>query len=78
MSGLEKLFIERNNLLKDSSVREVTCTSTFSLPKKKKKKNRKKSGNRIVNPNSSDYNSQLLKANLKKKFDGYEYGLSDW
>ena len=78
MSGLEKIFIERNNLPKVSSAREATSNSTFSTPKKKKKGNGKKSGNRIVNPNSSDYSSQLLKANLRKKFDGYEYGLSDW
>ncbi len=78
MSGLEKMFIERNNLSKSSSARETTSNSTFSTPKKKKKKDGKKSGNRLVNPNSSDYSSQLLKANLGKKFDGYEYGLSEW
>ena len=78
MSGLEKKFIERNNLSKGSSERKAICYSTFSTLKKKKKRNGKKSGNRIVNPNSSDYSSQLLKANLRKKFDGYEYGLSDW
>jgi hypothetical protein len=31
-----------------------------------------------IDPNKSDYYSQLLKENLKNKFDGYEYGLSDW
>lgn len=31
-----------------------------------------------VNPNSSDYNSQIMKADLKNKFKDYDYGLSDW
>ena len=31
-----------------------------------------------VNPNSSEYDSQMMKANLKSKYDGYDYGLSDW
>lgn len=32
----------------------------------------------IVNPNSPEYNSQMMKANLKDKYQGYDYGLSDW
>jgi hypothetical protein len=32
----------------------------------------------VVNPNGSDYNNQMMKANLSDKFKGYEYGLSDW
>lgn len=32
----------------------------------------------VINPNSSDYDNQLMKANLSDKYKGYEYGLSDW
>ena len=32
----------------------------------------------IIDTNSADYNNQLLKANLRDKFKGYDYGLSDW
>ena len=76
MSTLEKMFIERNHLSKVSSENKTTSKSTVSKPKKKKGK---KVENRIMlNPNSADYSTQLLKANLKKKFGGYDYGLSDW
>lgn len=35
-------------------------------------------GHRMLDPNSSDYNSQLLKERLKSTFSGYSYGFSDW
>lgn len=73
MSTLEKLFIERNNLSKANSYERNTKQS-----KKKKLKKGNKTRNQIIDPNSSDYNNQLLKANLRDKFKGYDYGLSDW
>ena len=73
MSTLEKMFIERNNLSKANSYESET-----KLFKKKKQKKGNKNRNHIVDPNSSDYNNQLLKANLRDKFKGYDYGLSDW
>lgn len=33
---------------------------------------------RQLNPNASSYWSETLKENLKRKYSGYEYGLSDW
>lgn len=41
-------------------------------------KKNNESHNILVNPNSSEYNSQIMKANLKDKYKEYEYGLSDW
>lgn len=32
----------------------------------------------ILDPNSSDYNNQVLKEALKSRYTDYEYGLSDW
>lgn len=56
--------------------------------KKKKNKNkphsfgnpveRKKRTHGIIDPNSSDYNNQVLKETLKSRYADYEYGLSDW
>ena len=53
------------------------------MANKKKKKhgkaiNAKKLRNNPIDPNSPNYGSQLLKQQLKNKFAGYEYGLSDW
>lgn len=57
-------------------------TNTVTKSKKKNKSNilRKNDDKRtiILNPNSSEFNNQLLKENLRDKFEGYEYGLSDW
>ena len=32
----------------------------------------------ILDPNSNDYDNQVLKEKLKSKYTDYEYGLSDW
>ena len=66
---------------KEKSYNEIlkgpTCNK--QTPKHKgKKKDKAKKCHRIIDPNSSDYNSQLLKENLRSKFSGYDYGLSDW
>ncbi len=50
----------------------------FEVTSSKTKEEKKSSSNRIVDPNSADFSNQLLKENLKKKFAGYDYGLSDW
>jgi len=39
---------------------------------------RKKRTHGIIDPNSSDYNNQVLKETLKSRYADYEYGLSDW
>lgn len=49
-----------------------------------KKKGNKKRSNMLVNngrkldPNSANYNADLLKAGLRDKFKEYDYDLSDW
>ena len=48
---------------------------SFSFANKYKSKRRTPG---ILDPNSSDYNNQVLKEKLKSKYAGYEYGLSDW
>ena len=56
-------------------VLQVNTTS-----KKTRKQRRKvdiKSGHQL-NPNSSSYETDILKENLKNKYEGYDYGLSDW
>ena len=66
---------------KEKSYNEILKgpSSNKQPPKHKgKKKDKAKKGHRIIDPNSSDYNSQLLKENLRSKFSGYDYGLSDW
>ena len=85
MSALESFFVKRNNLAAQNSNSESTFSdSTFSVGRKKKKKkhgkaiNAKKLRNNPIDPNSPNYGSQLLKQQLRKKFAGYEYGLSDW
>jgi hypothetical protein len=85
MSVLESVFIKRNNLAAQNSNSESTFSNpTVSVGKKKKKKkhgkanNVKKLRNNPIDPNSPDYGSQLLKQQLKNKFEGYDYGLSDW
>ena len=85
MSALESIFVKRNNLAAQNSNSE----SIFSNPAVSvgKKKNKKKHGkainaqelrNNTIDPNSPNYGSQLLKEQLRNKFAGYEYGLSDW
>jgi len=44
----------------------------------KAEKNTAKRTPGIINPNSTDYRSQVLKENLRSKYEGFEYGLSDW
>lgn len=44
----------------------------------KRKKRSSKNNTRIVDPNSSNYETDLLKENLKSKYKDYDYGLSDW
>lgn len=54
---------------------KVTTTS-----RKKRKRRRKGDVNTglQLNPNSSSYESDMLKASLKNKYEGYDYDLSDW
>ena len=85
MSALESFFVKRNNLAAQRSNSDSTFSnSTVSVGKKKKKgkhgkaNNAKKLRNNPIDPNSPDYGSQLLKQQLRTKFAGYEYGLSDW
>ena len=47
----------------------------YSFAKKVDKKKRKPA---ILDPNSNDYDNQVLKERLKSKYADYEYGLSDW
>ena len=85
MSALESFFLKRNNIAAQSSNSESTFSNpTVSVGKKKKKKkhgkanNTQKLRNNPIDPNSPDYGSQLLKQQLRSKFAGYDYGLSDW
>ena len=85
MSALESVFVKRNNLAAQNSNSEsiISDPTVFVGKKKKKKKhgkaiNAKKLRNNPIDPNSPNYGSQLLKQQLRKKFAGYEYGLSDW
>ncbi len=68
-TNIEKSYID---ILKGTSCKKQTAKH------KRKKKDKAIKGHRIIDPNSSDYNSQLLKENLSSKFSGYDYGLSDW
>lgn len=66
---------------KERSYNEVltAASSKKQTPKHKdKKKDKAKKGHRIIDPNSSDYDNQLMKENLRSKFSEYDYGLSDW
>lgn len=85
MSALESFFVKRNNLAAQNSNSEsIISDPTVSVGKKKKKgkngkaNNAKKLRNNPIDPNSPDYGSQLLKQQLRNKFAGYDYGLSDW
>ena len=44
----------------------------------KRKKRSSKNKSQMIDPNSSNYETDLLKENLKNKYKDYEYGLSDW
>lgn len=70
-------------LLKTATVNQSSLILPFLWGKEEKKKhgkavNAKKLRNNPIDPNSPNYGSQLLKQQLKNKFAGYEYGLSDW
>lgn len=60
--------------------------NTVTKFKKRNKNNIEKNGSKnnnssrtiVINPNSSDYNSQIMKANLNSRYKDYDYGLSDW
>lgn len=82
MSALESVFVKRNNLAAQNSNSEsIFSDPTVSVGEKKKHGkaiNAKKLRNNPIDPNSPNYGSQLLKQQLKNKFAGYEYGLSDW
>jgi len=80
-STLESIFLKRNNLSSTSKGDTSFPATTSSVGKKKKKQKHAKSGkmrNTIIDPNSPNYSYQLLKEQLRSKFKGYDYGLSDW
>lgn len=58
----------------------VLTFAKWNVIRQKKKQNKKievKTG-RQLNPNASNYKSDTLKEYLKRKYDGYDYDLSDW
>jgi hypothetical protein len=65
----------------DSLVLTNGQTKTSSKRKHGKMKRKSKmmvNNERKVDPNSANYNFELLKVGLKDKFKDYDYGLSDW
>ena len=66
-------------IVKNEPPKEKTIQSIGKKQKHRKSaKAKAEIGNRMIDPNSSDYHSQLLKANLRNTFEGYVHGLSDW
>ena len=81
MSVLESIFVKRNNLANSESD-SVFYTASAGKKKKSRKHGKaiqaKNVRNSPIDPNCHNYHSQLLKEQLREKFSGYEYGLSDW
>ncbi len=64
---------------KTPPIRDTYISSPKKSNKRKKRRNNNVVGNGPkIDPNSSNYHSDLMKAELKKKYEDYDYGLSDW
>ena len=68
----------------EPSKKYIKDINTSSVHKSKKRNKWKWRKNNVVengpqvDPNSSNYETDLLKENLKSKYKDYDYGLSDW
>lgn len=77
LEKVSTIYKKRDNHPNAPVHQNINVKTTSKKNRKRRRKGDVNSGPQI-NPNSASYESDVLKASLKKKYNDYDYDLSDW